>query len=734
MKMKHAGAGLAILAALVVLAIMAPAQAGAGRSGAAATVVDLTQLPAEMLPATQLTFRASFTDADNDTAATANIVIDGAATAMVAENSSDTNTTDGKTYAYTTALGGGAHSYSYAFSDGTNWTNTTVNAFTVKWAPSVGDWVISGAQTVANAQIELKGNLTVPSGASLELRNTTIKFNGDTDGKYRVEVQSGGALKAYNGTVFSRATGAKNYNFIIKPGATAFELHNSEVWYCGYAGATNSLTGLFTEANTIIDGSMVASGYQGVICENANIAIRNSTVKDSQRHNIEGTNAVVEVSDCQCLHSIDACNLEFFNGTRATVSNCFIYDNGHNGFWIKGSVIATIQNCHIEKSHDGGIWLDDHCTLTVKDCRIDNTSMDGAWINNSCTVTMTNVMIEDHTLNGTWIAGSIVTMNNVTVRNNKLDGVYFIATTLTMDHCTVDSNGMQGVAGFDSKCTFTNNYCRNSFKHNYETTNSTTTMENCKFDASRDACNVEFFVNSKATVKNTNISGAGHNCFWLSDHVEVTIEGGDFSLSPNNVIWANLSSKVTVKNCVLHNAQKDGIWAADSTIIVDGCTIKDNGLEGGAMGWGIEVENCSLTVTGTTFTNNPKGQISVKNYLTVKALDDKGKALSGATVKITDQNKNATFSGKSDATGGIGGPMLLTSYIQDNTGKKTDYTYTIKISKGDLEGSQKLPLTGAQTIELKTKAKAKPQPGFEALFLLVALMGVAALAVGRKRN
>jgi len=299
----------------------------------------------------------------------------------------------------------------------------------------------------------------------------------------------------------------------------------------------------------------------------------------------------------------------------------------------------------------------------------------------------------------------------------------------------IETHELHGFAGFDGcQVVFTKNFVNNSKRHNYETTNCTTDMQDCRFEPSRDACNVEFFIRSKATVKNVTINGAGHNCFWLSDNVEVTIEGGDFSSSPNNVIWANLSSKVTVKNCILRNAQKDGIWAADSTIVVEGCTIKDNGLGGGVEGWGIEVENCSLTVTQTTFTNNPKGQIWVKNYLNVKALDDKGKALSGATVKITDQSKNATFNGKSDTNGGIGGPKLLTSYIQDNAGKKTDYTYTVSVAKGDLEGTKKVPLTGAQSVELKTKAKAKPQPGFEALVLLTALIGVAVLAAGRKRK
>jgi hypothetical protein len=78
--------------------------------------------------------------------------------------------------------------------------------------------------------------------------------------------------------------------------------------------------------------------------------------------------------------------------------------------------------------------------------------------------------------------------------------------------------------------------------------------------------------------------------------------------------------------------------------------------------------------------------------------------------------------------------MLVSSYITDNAGKKTDYTYTISVKKGDLEGTQKATLTGARTVEVKTKLKEKPQPGFEALAVLVALIGVAVLAAGRRRN
>jgi len=718
MKMRH-GVGLGMLfAAAVVLVLLAPAQAGGGRSGAAATVTDATQLAAEILPSSQITFRATFTDAENDTAAPALILLDGSPVSMVAEDAADTNTTDGKIYNYTTSLGGGSHSYSFAFSDGSNWTNTTAKSFSVNWAPSTGDWVISGAQTVANANIELKGNLTVPSGASLELRNTTVKFNGATDGQYRLEVQGGGSLKLLENSVITKATGAKAYLIKVKPGAT-FNMKGSEIWFCGWENLqNNSDMGIFVEGNTLIENSLIVAGGQGIgakgiIAENTNLVMRNTTVKEAYRRNVEATNAVITMEDCTVDHSTDACNVEFFTGTKATIVRCTIKKNGHNGIWMKDGAQATVTDCLITESNQNGIWMDNSCTLTISNTIIEKSQQNGMWINGSSTVTATNVTIRNNAMNGTWISGGRI--------------------TITMSR--IETHELHGFAGFDGcQVVFTKNFVNNSKRHNYETTNCTTDMQDCVFMPSRDACNVEFFIRSKATVKNVTINGAGHNCFWLSDNVEVTIEGGDFSSSPNNVIWANLSSKVTVKNCILRNAQKDGIWAADSTITVEGCTIKDNGLGGGAEGWGIEVENCTLTVTSTTFANNPKGQIWVKNYLDVKALDDKGKALSGATVKITDQAKNVTFNGKSDATGGIGGPKLLTSYIQDNAGKKTDYTYTVSVTKGDLEGTKKVTLTGAQTVELKTKAKAKPQPGFEALVLLTALIGVAVLAAGRKRK
>jgi len=721
-----AGLSLFGLSLIVIALLVFGGSASAGR--AVGTVTDATALPTEILPSTSIVFKANFTSPDGNIPSIHNVMFDGVPAILTEVSAADINTTDGKEYSYSKAFAGGIHSYSFSFLDNVTFVNTTAKNFEVKYAPSAGDWVVSGPMTVANAAIELKGNLIVASGGILEIKNTTIKFNGDADGKYRVEVQSGGILKASEKTIFSKVTGAKNYNFIAKPGST-LELKNSEVWYVGYAGATNNLTGLYTEAaNSLIENCIVGSGHQGVIQDNGNLIIRNTTVKDSTRHNLEGTNAVITADDCTFQHSVDACNVEFFTGTRATVTNCLITDNGHNGFWIKTGVTATIQGCRITGSHQSAIWLDDKCTLTVINTRCDNNTLEGAWINGTCIVTFTNTTFEDNGWNGTWIAGSTVTMNSCTVRKNKFDGVYYINSKLTMDKCVVDTQESQGVAGFDSQCTFTNNYVRNSFKHNFETTNCTSVMDGCTFDASRDACNVEFFVNSKATVKNTKINGAGHNCFWLRDWCEVSLENVDMSVSPHNGIWADYGCKVTVTNCNIHDVPEDGIWIANGTLTVSGCTIKN------AKWWGIEAINTTVTLTGTnTMSGNIYGNVAISYPVTVKVQDSKGKAISGAKVTIKDQAKAVVYTGTSDANGLVNpGMLFLTKTGAD--GKKVDFVYTLTATKGNTEVTQKgTTISSAQTISLVPKDKPKPSPGFEGVLLAAAVV-IGLLAVGSRKR
>ncbi|MEM3043230.1 MAG: right-handed parallel beta-helix repeat-containing protein [Thermoplasmata archaeon] len=704
MKMKN---GARAAAALIMVLALLPGPAGAVEGRGAPVIQDLTQLTPAPLHGEQLVFRACCTDPDGDGIRESLLILDGIALQMAENDPADIDTTDGKLFSLNWSAKGGSHIYAFAFSDGTDWTNTTLHEFEVLWAPPSGDWEVREELSVANATIELRGNLLVRSGGTLELSNTTIKINGDVDGRYGVLVERGASLALRNGSKVTKSTGAKAYTFRVMPGGT-LRVIDSEIWYAGYENPSdNSAMGIFVEGDTTIEHSTIVSGAKGIIAENCDLVMRNTTLKEAFRRNVEATNASITMEDCLVYSSRDACNVEFFRGTKSFISRCTIQKNGHNGIWMRDGARATVTGCLITDSNQNGIWMDNGCELTVSDTVIETSRENGLWVNGSSTVTATNITIRNCLMNGTWVSGGRITMIGSRIEGNELHG--FAA----FDGCEV---------------TFRSNFVNNSRRHNYETTNCTTLMEDCVFGPSMDACNVEFFAYSKATVRRTTITGAGHNCFWFRDYAEITIEDCNLSASPNNVIWCDVGCRLTVRNSTLSGVPLDGINCSNSTVTVEGCTIKDCG------GLGINSVNCSLSVTGCTFSGNTMGQVLARSYLSVRVLDPRGRPISGASVKITDQERREVFSGKTGDDGTTGAPLLLTGYRIDNDGKRTDFSYTIKATKGDYEGTLKTVLATGKGVELRVKEKPKPGPGFELVGLLAALVVAAALAGGRLRG
>ena len=690
-----------VVALAVVLAVAAfslPAQAVEGR--AAPAIQDLTGLEPAPLHGGQLVFRACCTDPEGDGIQAGLLLLDGSALSMSEDDPADNDTADGKAFSRSWTAFGGRHLYAFAFYDGLEWTNTTPVEFEVLWAPASGDWEISGPLSVSDAVVELRGNLLVRTGGSLELSNTTVKFSCTADGELGVLVEPGAALKITNGSRITRSPGSRAYTFRVMPGG-GLEVRSSEIWYAGYESpANNSARGIFVEGGTVIEGSTIAGAAGGVIAEGCEVVVRNTTVRDASRGNIVASNATITMEDCLISSSADASSVQLLDGTSAAIARCTIENNGHSGIWMRDGSKATVTGCVIAESNQNGIWMDNGCNLIVSDTVIERSKENGMWINGSCTVTATNVTIRNNQMNGTWISGGRITM------------------TLS----TIETHELHGFAGFDGcQITFTKNFVNNSKRHNYETTNCTTLMEDCVFEPSRDACNVEFFAYSKATVRRTTINGAGHNCFWFRDYAEITIEDCNLSSSPNNVIWLDYGCRLTVRNCVLSNVPLDGVNCSNSTVTVEGCTIRDCG------GWGINSVNCTLSLTGCTFSGNALGQVLARSHLSVRALDPKGRPLAGASVRITDQSGAVVFSGKSGPDGGVGGPILLTAYSIDNEGKRTDPTYTIKVSKGDYEGSARLTLETSRSVDVRTKERPKPGPGLELLGLLAAAGAAAAL-------
>ena len=67
---------------------------------------------------TSFTYSVDYADADNDTPAVIQVVIDGTPNDLVKQDAGDEDYTDGCTYVHTTALPGGSHQYHFLASDG----------------------------------------------------------------------------------------------------------------------------------------------------------------------------------------------------------------------------------------------------------------------------------------------------------------------------------------------------------------------------------------------------------------------------------------------------------------------------------------------------------------------------------------------------------------------------------------------------------------------------------------
>ena len=80
--------------------------------------------PATGYEDTTFTYKVTFNDLDNDTADYVRVFIDGVQYNMTESDLSDTNTTDGKNYSYSTTLSAGSHDYQFTCFDG-NATNVT---------------------------------------------------------------------------------------------------------------------------------------------------------------------------------------------------------------------------------------------------------------------------------------------------------------------------------------------------------------------------------------------------------------------------------------------------------------------------------------------------------------------------------------------------------------------------------------------------------------------------------
>ena len=83
----------------------------------------------------------------------------------------------------------------------------------------IGDWVVTGNETLENRSLLLDGNLTIQSGGSLTISNATLTVYSEYSEEHEIEVLAGGTLKVINGSMVNSLGEWNTFGFWVRKDA-----------------------------------------------------------------------------------------------------------------------------------------------------------------------------------------------------------------------------------------------------------------------------------------------------------------------------------------------------------------------------------------------------------------------------------------------------------------------------------------------------------------------------------
>ena len=169
-------------------------------------------MPSSGYTNTAFTYSVTYTDADNDTPAYVKVYIDSTPYNMVEQNSSDTNTTDGKVYTYTTHLSIGTHNYTFTCSDG-----DAINSTDIYAGPTV-----TSTPPVQSNESPSNGSTNVDLTPTLSV--TCTDYDNDIMTAYWWSNSSGSWQQFASNTSIANGT-------IIKQTNSNFSDYNTTYWW-----------------------------------------------------------------------------------------------------------------------------------------------------------------------------------------------------------------------------------------------------------------------------------------------------------------------------------------------------------------------------------------------------------------------------------------------------------------------------------------------------------------------
>ncbi len=243
-----------------------------------------------------------------------------------------------------------------------------------------GNWVIGGTIRIVGETIDVRGNVTIASGGTLQLVDCDLAINGSANGQRSLLVRTGGKLEAQDSTI--RGSDAR-ITIKFESDATIDRCTISHFYGSGTNRGMMLAGGTITITDTVIEDS----NYYGLILETDTV-LTNVTVRDITYSNVYISNYY---ADAAYTVSIDECRFEGSGGTSQLISGIYVicYSTGeqvdiqvddtsfHNLYrgiytYTTGKVTMNVERCVFTRCRYGLFSYSTGGTFTLQDNWVTN--------------------------------------------------------------------------------------------------------------------------------------------------------------------------------------------------------------------------------------------------------------------------------------------------------------------------------------------------------------------------
>ena len=237
--------------------------------------------------------------------------------------------------------------------------------------PPNADWVVIQNEELSDQTIWMDWNLTVKSGARLELRNVSLNFNFTATKIGGIMVEAGASL-LMAGCKLNALVSTNNLSYFVVNGS--LELLDSETYEIGPFGGRSGVQLL--GGNNVIRGSKFNNHHNidTIYCNRSRLDIQNCTFQNSNKREIVAGESILEVVNCTFVYpsigilanysSVNITGSDFFPGNQG----CMLY-----------SCSARIQDCDFGSPRSapipaGGPAGSPAPDLLIQDCVFDSVN------------------------------------------------------------------------------------------------------------------------------------------------------------------------------------------------------------------------------------------------------------------------------------------------------------------------------------------------------------------------